>query len=199
MGLSTIPARRSFSGWLTAALVTIAVASFVAQEVANANGVRLTWALCALAVAGFGFIGYRRSRPSVLRSNDLPVKIGEPFRGHIEIDIDPTPNDGFWLVLCCTRREPGYDFQRVVTLWQDERTVEPAATSKTPTGILVPFSFDMPTTGEQTADLVKWELTITARGYAARFAVPVIRSVSEPQVPEDRLRPFADVRESLRH
>lgn len=85
----------------------------------------------------------------------------------------------------------------------DELAVDAAAVTRDGVRIRVPFDFEMPTIGRRSEiamTWVKWDLQISARGYGARFEVPVSSgSGVAPAVTDERARMFSGVRDSLRH
>lgn len=136
----------------------------------------------------------KRYGKSVLHCETLPVTIGSSFRGHIDIAFSKTADEEFWLVLRCT--EAGDESS--TTLWQDELAPGVHELTRTGASVRVPFAFDMPTAGKATSTAVRWALEITSRQFAARFSIPVAPAKSPPTVPDELVRPFGTVRDSLR-
>jgi hypothetical protein len=159
-----------------------------------AAGVFLVIPAVVLAAA----IGEKRSRKSVLQTEQLPILIGQRFSGQIVAELDPVPEQEFWLVLRCTEPDLGSDSNARLTLWQDELTVYAADVAWSARRARVPFSFEMPTTGKASDDAVEWELHVSARGYAAKFELPVKSGGVPPAVSDERTRMFSIVRNSLR-
>lgn len=144
-------------------------------------------------------IDRKRSHKSVLQTDQLPILIGQKFRGHIDAELDPVPRQEFWLVLRCTEPDRSSESNALLTLWQDELTVDATDVARSARGIRVPFSFEMPTTGKASGGAVKWELHISSSDYAAKFELPVERGNIPPAVSDERTRMFSAVRDSLRH
>ena len=175
------------------ALIFIGVVA--AMSVPESTTALLVLGAVVLALAIIGITALRRRRGTLLQCESLPVQIGHPFRGHVEIRSAKVPSDGFWLVLRCTEVKQGSEDIPPVTVWQDELLVDAI---QVPGGLRVPFAFDMPIEAKPSAQRIKWTLEISASGHAAEFPLPVVRSRTEPVVADELVRPFATVRDSLR-
>jgi hypothetical protein len=150
----------------------------------------------AMAVAAV--ISERRSRKSVLHVDDWPIMLGQPFRGHVAAEFDSVPEHDFWLVLRCTELKGGGDDARLVTLWQDELTIDTSGVTKSDGVVQVPFGFELPIAGKVSGGAVKWRLQVSSSGYATQFDLPVTSGSAAPAVSEERTRMFSTSRDSLR-
>jgi hypothetical protein len=160
---------------------------------------REPWALGLLAVstcvlAGVFVAGLQSRHGALLYGDSLPIRVGEPFRGHIDIELDPVPARGFWLVLRCF--EIGSRTNAQITRWQNEVMVDARDVVPMTGRIRIPFTIDMPS--ELDIRGTHWQLEITAERCAARFPLEAVASDGVPTVPDELLRPFESVRESLR-
>ena len=136
----------------------------------------------------------QRRHGALLYGDDLPLRVGQPFTGYIDIELDQMPDSGFWLVLRCF--EIGDNDNVQIPRWQNEVMIDAANVVPMPGRLRISFTIEMPT--EINLRGANWELDLTADGCAARFPLTAIASAEPPTVQDELLRPFESTRKSLR-
>jgi hypothetical protein len=173
------------------ALIFIVAFSVAARDKRWAAGVLVVSA--GVLVATYVAASQRR-HGALLYGDDLPLRVGQPFTGYIDIELDQMPDSGFWLVLRCF--EVGDRTNAQIPRWQNEVMIDAGNVVPMPGRLRISFAIEMPT--EIDLRGAHWELDLTADGCAARFPLNAIASDGPPTVQDELLRPFESARESLR-
>jgi len=155
------------------------------------------FAVAAAALIAVLVIAGRRRRESLLFCEALPIRIGHPFKGSIDVRLRAAPDDTFSLVLRCTTPPAARTGTRV-TVYKDELEIDSHQWIEITGGVRLFFTFDMPAEGDPTTGRIRWTLEVTKKGLAAQFPLMVVPSDGPAAVPDEMARPFAAVRNSLR-
>jgi hypothetical protein len=142
--------------------------------------------LALMGVAAYMTLRQRKYGRSVCRLSRMPAEPGQAIRGEIQARLAELPAEGFKLRLASIRRittsSGKSSTTREETLWSEERIVAAAAVGRSPEGMRLPFSFNVPATAEptdirNTRDQVVWRLEVEADvpgiDYDAKFELPV--------------------------
>ena len=168
----------------------------------------LDWLLLGLfmlAGVAVGLIGlrrlarHRRLGGGLLRLARVPLTLGAPMEGVVEVAPGVDPDGGFLAVLRCieSRTQGSGDDAETVerTLTQARSKIPRAALRRDPGRLLVPIGITVPANGAESSSdpnaepCVTWKLELAARlgggEYQAAFEVPVFHGTAAPP-PEAR-------------
>lgn len=145
---------------------------------------RLTMGILVIAWGGAGvyrLLRWMRSGRAAVDMGRIPVRAGETLAGWIETSLAEPPVY-FEVKLSCVERPHDADQPDVFTLWHRERTVLPVSYQWRPSGIAVPFRFEIPpdakvTDRNESVD-IDWYLEayadIPGIDFHVSFDVPVV-------------------------
>jgi hypothetical protein len=163
----------------------------IPREVGKENYVALVGLLFPLVgmilivAAVRGTLRALRFRRSTLILDHLPVPLGGMLRGRVEVPYEPLADASSIIVrlTAISRTRSGKSTHESIVC-QEDREVAHGSVSRTPDGVSIPISIDVPAGGSETRTdgnpQLRWRLTVDAEvpgiDYSATFDVPVFVS-----------------------